>query len=236
MLLLSIVKFFIYVPIRFFYPTKVIGGKNVPKKGACVIAGNHKSNLDPFLLVLCCRRQPRMLGKDSLFKGKFKNWFFRSCGFHPVNRGKTDIAAIKFGLSMLKDGQCLGIFPEGTRVKDESIELGQFKNGAAMFASRTSSPIIPMIILNKPKMFRRNILMFGTPFMPEGNDYDAITQVLTDKMKEMRIHLESKNKKKKHHTVESVIGEVVHDVVVVAAKVAETVEAANVVETIIESV
>lgn len=84
----------------------------------------------------------------------------------PVDRGKTDLNAIKLSMRVLNDEKVLTIFPEGTRNKTEQ-ELSEVKAGAAMFAIKTKTPIVPVWIKKKPKVFRPNTLRFGKAFTLE---------------------------------------------------------------------
>ena len=84
----------------------------------------------------------------------------------PIQRGKLDLTATKSALKVLKQGKGLVIFPEGTRNKTDKT-LGSIKAGAAMFAIKSQSPIVPIWIKKKPKLFRCNVLQYGKPFILE---------------------------------------------------------------------
>lgn len=144
------------------YPTKFIGKKNLIKKGRMILAANHQSNRDAFILAVHIGRRFRFMGKKELFQNKILNFFLRSWGGYPVNRGEADITAIKTTLRLLKNGESLAIFPEGTRI--ENTEMKKIKNGVAMFASKTESPIVPAFFMKKPKPFRFNKVLIGKPF------------------------------------------------------------------------
>ena len=107
---------------------------------------------------------------------------------------KLDITAIKKSLKILKDRKKLFIFPEGTRVHNENMELGEVKQGVSMFAIKGKVPIVPIFISKKPKFFRRTKVFIGKPF--ELNDYYGIkmdseelkkaSDVVTLKLNEVR--------------------------------------------------
>jgi len=164
----------------FAFPTRIIGKKYLKyiKNDAAILSYNHQSNNDGVILKAKVVPTAKMMGKESLFEGKVKNWFFRTIGAYPVNRGGNDIQAVKTTLKYLKEGEKIGIAPEGTRVKEgESVE---FKNGVVMFALKTDSYIVPMIF-RKPttKAFRSNTLLIGKPF--KLSDFEEFKDKKTDR-------------------------------------------------------
>lgn len=155
-----------FLPIRMVYPTKFIGKKNIPK-GACVIASNHRSNLDAILLAVHTFEKKYYLAKKELFSNKFKSFIFSGIGGIKVDRQANDVGAIKEALKVLKNNKKLVVYPEGTRTNNENDELGEMKNGVSMFAIKGKVPIVPMYIAKKPKAFRRNKVFIGKPFTLE---------------------------------------------------------------------
>lgn len=148
---------------KLFYFTKKTGSENVPD-GACIIAPNHMSMHDVLFVSASIYRQIFYMAKAELFKNRFVAWLIGSLGGFPVNRGKRDITAIKTALQVLKRGDILGIFPEGTRVKEG--EHVRAKTGVALFAYRTKCPVIPVGISTKHqerRLFRRVYINFGEP-------------------------------------------------------------------------
>lgn len=158
---------FIFVCIFFsiFMPIKVIGKKNYNKKSKYVIVSNHQSAFDPFILDMCFGKRIRFIAKKELWKNKEKSFLFDNVlGCIPVDRSKgLTMSATKKIYSLLNNNECLGLFPEGTRVNDTNHEL-QVKNGACVFAIKTKTPILPCFIIKKPKFFIRNTLIIGKPF------------------------------------------------------------------------
>lgn len=181
-----------------FCPTKIIGKKYLKqvKNQASIFTCNHQSNFDPVILKCRVNKKFKIMAKESLFRGKFKNWFFRSVvGAYPVNRGDNDVTAIKTTLKYLKDKKSLLIFPEGTRNKDGN--MSQFKTGVVMFAIKTNAFVIPSAFQKCPRLFRRNKLLIGKPFkfsdidgFDDGKiDKDSLekaTKVLYDKIKYLK--------------------------------------------------
>ena len=111
-----------------------------------LICANHSSGWDPVLLVcaLASDFPLRIMAKEQLFKIPIIGGFIRRMGAFPVDRGNSDIGAVKTAIKSLKDGFSLLIFPEGTRVKE-----GQHiapKGGAAMIAIRAGVKMLPVFI------------------------------------------------------------------------------------------
>lgn len=162
-MLYYIIKYLMYIPLRFFIiPTKVIGKRNVPKKGRLLLCANHQSNWDPIYIGIYIPRRFYFMGKAPLFKKKFNNWFLRKMGAYPVHHKENDIESVKTTLKHLKDEHALCIFPEGARLKTE--EEHDLKNGVVNFALKTKSPIVPAAFMKKTKAFTSNILIVGEAF------------------------------------------------------------------------
>ncbi len=121
-----------------------IGIENIPEKGGCIIASNHRSNLDPFVLNIISPRPIFFMAKEELFKIPIFSWFIKKAGAFPVRRNGRDIKAIKRALSLLKEGYCIGIFPEGRRAKPG--EFGKPQSGVGLLVSKTDVPVIPVKI------------------------------------------------------------------------------------------
>ncbi len=130
------------------------GQENELPEGAMIVFGNHYSNLDVFLMAVALKRPLRFMGKHTLFKTPVVGAFARACGAFPVDRTRTDITAMKTALRILKNGEVLGIFPEGTRIKGGKIS--DPKGGIAMFAWKTKSPVLPIHV-----EYRRRFHLFN---------------------------------------------------------------------------
>ncbi len=191
--MLHLAQFFLYLPFKILYPTKVIGKKNLPK-GSCIIASNHTSNLDAVVFALNTWEKKYYLAKKELFKKKFNAFFLKKFGAIKIDRQTSDVSAIKNSLKVLKNGKKLVIFPEGTRVNNENMELGQVKQGVSMFAIKAKTQIVPMFLYRRPKMFRRNKIFIGKPFSldefyDKRLDNETLSQatlIVEEKMNELR--------------------------------------------------
>ena len=154
----------IFIPFLFIYPCRVIGKKNVPKKGKLIFAPNHQTLNDPIIIAykFAGWRRFKYMAKAPLFKKKFNNWFLRALGAYPVNNtATTDITAVKSTLQHLKNDEAVCIFPEGARL--QTSESNEIKHGVAMFSLRTKSPIIPAYFIKKTICFVPNKLLVGKP-------------------------------------------------------------------------
>ena len=155
-------KILAWVPLRVLYPLTV-KNKNIPK-GKVILISNHRSNLDSVLLhnILWCK--PRVLAKKEVFEKKGFRWFLKMTGTIPVDREKVELSTIKSCMAVLKSDKKLMIFPEGTRSKSDNENLNEVKNGVALIAMKANSPIVPIWIKKKPRLFRFNKIIFGEPF------------------------------------------------------------------------
>src|SRR6056297_3291107 len=134
-----------------FFNIEVINKPDIKKNKRLLIAGNHTSWSDPFFLAITIKRNISFLAKEELFKWWPVRKILLASGMYPVKRGTPDRKAISFALDILKNDKCLGIFPEGTRNKEN---IGQGHNGTAYFAYKTGTNILPVVIYNKSKNFR----------------------------------------------------------------------------------
>lgn len=150
---------------RILYRLEVTGLDNVPKTGGVIICPNHTSNVDPVVLAISLKRQIYFMAKAELFKIKVLGKFFRALGAFPVERGKGDTSAIDNAEEILKNGEQLGLFIEGTRSKTN--EFLRPKTGCAMIAYKANVPVLPVCITganeHKLKLFKKNIILIGKP-------------------------------------------------------------------------
>lgn len=197
-------RIFFTLPVSIFHPTSIRGKKNIPS-GKAILCSNHLSNWDMVLYYLNTTKKVAILAKKELFKNRILAWCMKALGAFPVDRESNDINAIKNCMKILKDEKKLFIFPEGTRLKDEDKELGEFKGGLALIAIKTKTPIVPIWIKSKPKIFRKSVYTIGKPFELEefyGQKLDEETleranQVVRQKMLELKE--ESSQKKDKNN-------------------------------------
>ncbi len=146
---------------RILFRYRFYGVENVPADGAAILCANHLSMWDPFAVVFALKRMPCFIAKKEIFKNKLLAWICKDLKAFPVDRGKMDMKAIKTALKVLKDGELLGIFAQGTRVKEgEDVAA---KAGVALFAVKSGAPVIPVAIKANYKLFSKVDVYFGEP-------------------------------------------------------------------------
>lgn len=160
---------FIRPLFNLLFPMRQINQENIPE-GAIIVCPNHSSNLDPFTVCLSMpkRMVARIMAKQELMKIPVVRFFLRRWGIFGVNRGNSDVGAIKTALRSLKSGRKLLLFPEGTRVKEEDESNG--KTGAILLAAKTGAPILPCYCEKRKHIFQRITVVFGTPYKIEAPD------------------------------------------------------------------
>lgn len=178
----------LFLPFKLLFPTKVKGKENLIK-GKAILCCNHHSNFDFFHIFASCKTKVYTLCKKELYSSKFKAWFFKKLRTIPVDRQKPEVSSIKKCLEVLNNNNNLLVFPEGTRTSNEDVQ--NIKNGVAMFALKTKSPIIPMVYLKKARIFRKNTLVIGKPiyFDLEYNKENIVkvNKIVEDKMNELLV-------------------------------------------------
>ncbi len=157
----EIVKGALYLYCKIVYRMKIIGRENIPKEGPIIVCGNHKSFLDPPLIMVTAKRKLIFLAKKELTRSKFLaflGWVFEVI---LVSKDEKDITTVKNSLKILKNGGCIALFPEGTR---KGLEKGEkVKDGAAFFAVKTGVKVVPVGISGGEKPFKKVYVNYGKP-------------------------------------------------------------------------
>jgi|P1105metagenome_2_1110788.scaffolds.fasta_scaffold30235_1 1-acyl-sn-glycerol-3-phosphate acyltransferase len=167
-----------------FYPHRYSGAENVPE-GAAIICAPHSNALDPLLVSLALGRKHYVhhLAKAEVKKVPLLGWYMKKCGSIFVRRGESDIESYKQCMRVLKAGEKLMIFPEGTRVHGDDVVKP--KSGAVRLAAKLHVPILPVYITRDKKIFRRMEVIIGEPYYIEAAphaDYDALAQECMDRI------------------------------------------------------
>jgi 1-acyl-sn-glycerol-3-phosphate acyltransferase len=143
--------------LRLIFRPYVIGLENVPATGGAIFASNHLSFSDSIFLPLVVDRRITFLAKMDYFtgrgiKGRLTAGFFKGVGQLPVDRsgGSASEAALRTGLRVLRRGDCLGIYPEGTRSPDGRLYRG--KTGVARMALEAEVPVLPVAMIDTEKI------------------------------------------------------------------------------------
>ena len=154
----------------------VSGKENVPMDGPVIMAANHLSNWDPPFVGTYMPRPIAYMAKEELFKPAICGWIISQLYAFPVKRGAADRAAIKTAIVILKQGLCLGVFPEGHRSKDG--KLGKAEAGVSLLAAMSKAPVVPTAIIGTNKIFANGGMLpklqiiFGEPMFFEGKHND----------------------------------------------------------------
>lgn len=170
------------------HPCRAFGREHIPEGGALFCA-NHTALNDPVCLVMALGRryQMRVMAKAEFMDIPVLGWLLKKAGIFGVERGKSDVGAIKTAIKFLKSGEYVLLFPEGTRVKDG--KESEAKTGAAMLAVRTGVPIVPVYIPPQKRWFRFTDVVVGEPYHPQvegrkgsAEEYKAIADDLMERI------------------------------------------------------
>ncbi|MFW5450618.1 MAG: lysophospholipid acyltransferase family protein [Methylophagaceae bacterium] len=117
----------------------------LPKTGAAIVAANHVSGLDPFLLIAASRRPLRFLIAREQYERPILHWLFKASGCIPVDRSGKPELALRQALRALEEGEVIALFPHGT-IHLDSDPPKKLKGGVARLAAWTQTPIFPVRI------------------------------------------------------------------------------------------
>lgn len=184
----AVVNGFCKIAFRFKIENQEIPQMFIGKTRGAVIIAPHVSYLDVVIMFLSVRPKQwvRLIGRDSLFKGVL-GWLLSRVGAFPIKRDTADRTAIKRATRMLKNGELIGIFPEGTR-RGKGSKMPELHGGAALIARMGRAPLIPLGLKNlelvkqkgKRVRFPKITAQFGEPisvdsfnFLPKEERLDA---------------------------------------------------------------
>jgi glycerol-3-phosphate dehydrogenase (NAD(P)+) len=122
-----------------------LGREHIPAKGPAIIAANHRSFLDPFVIATMARRPMHYVAKKELFEYRLLAWILGALGAFPVDRGASDAEMLETARTILARGDIVLIFPEGTRIRPGS--LGWPRRGVGRLALESGAPVVPVAVL-----------------------------------------------------------------------------------------
>ena len=192
-MLLSFLKFLVYVFCRVVFFVKLVDVENLPKEGPVILAVNHTSLWDPPVLIASVPRHMRVMAKKELFDHKMLKPILKLADAFPVSRGENDIGAIKTALQTLKDNDVFTIFPSGKRVL--ANESSEAKAGVALIAARSGAPVIPVAMRGGYRLFHQVKIYFGQPVTltvkdgkrPSGDDLKAFADEIMAKIESLGV-------------------------------------------------
>ena len=187
--------------LRTFYRYRLFQPEGLPQSGPVIYASNHQSHLDPPAAGLqVCQRRFRSLARASLFRVPILGWIIHGLGAVPLARGAGDMAAFKVALGVLKEGNSILLFPEGTRTRDGA--LGEFKRGVILLQKHSKATVVPLAVEGAfdvwpygqllPRLTGRIVSMAGTPIPYdelEAIGPDAMLEKLKREIETMRLQL-----------------------------------------------
>ena len=151
---------------------RIEGRENVPS-GGCLVVSNHVSFMDPTTVGWAVAREIHFLGRKSLFKPPFWNWFLPLCNVLPIDRDANDISGLRRIIRMLKDGHAVLVFPEGTRSPDGTPQAPE--PGVGLIAIKAAVPILPVRVFGTFESLSRHTkrlrfhpirVVIGKPYLP----------------------------------------------------------------------
>lgn len=201
-MLYAILKIIFQRYFRILFRAEIRGTEQVPKEGALILAANHMSNWDPPFLACFCPRIVSYMAKQELFEHPVFGAAIRCCHAFPIKRGAGDRGAIKAAVQVLKEGHCLGVFPEGTRSRDGKMKKAEA--GVGLIAAMTGATVTPAAIVGTHRVFAHGSLFpklklaYGKPMRFEGNAKNkealaAFSQSIMDEIARMKAELEDES-------------------------------------------
>jgi len=183
-------RFLCLVVFKVLWRYRATGSQNVPRTGPVIIAGNHVSYLDPVGMGIGMPRQLTYLAKKELFAIPILGPVIVGCGAYPLDREAGGAAGIRAALRVLKEGKCIGIFPEGGR------NTGEQKGGAALLAALSGAPVVPAAIVGSgnAKRLGQIRVAYGEPMTIVRNrkaDGDDLEKWTGEIMRRIRVLEES---------------------------------------------
>lgn len=189
-------KFVLAGLIRKLWRIEVVGAENERDGVPYLICANHQSMLDAVMIGAALRHNPKYMAKAELFKVPILGPFVKALGAFPVDRGGSDVGAVKKAINMLKNGESVTMFPQGTRHKGIDPKTTDIKFGCGLMAQKADVSVLPVFIKVKNyrvKLFRRTTVIIGKDITPEelceaagGNDdYKAASKHIFSRITEL---------------------------------------------------
>ena len=172
---------------------KVKGLENIEETDKVIVCANHKSLLDPIFLAISLPQRIYFMAKKELFDKPFVGGFLKALGAFPVDRFGRDLKALRTSVALVNEGKILGIFPEGTRVKE--VKRENVKDGVAFVALKAKADIMPVEIISTYKPFRKSEILIKKPI--------AVSEFASLKNKEAMKKMTDRvyDKIYEHHTI-----------------------------------
>lgn len=175
---------------KILYKVEVVNADKIPEEGPALLCAAHNNMLDMFFLGYKLKRWIYWMAKEELFRIPIAGSVFRKLGAFPIKRGKGDVGSIKTAYKHLQDGNIVGIFPHGTRVKHTNRKSAGIKPGAAMLAVNSGVKVIPAVVHGSYKLFSKIRVIYGEPYNIEvesgkkytSDDFSEISKEIIQKI------------------------------------------------------
>ena len=150
----------VYWPLRgllvpfflLYFRMQRVGREHLPRTGPLLLAANHRSFLDPFVIGTLVKRPVYYMAKRELFEKRWQAWILNALGAFPVDRGAGDGDAMATAREILERGDCVVIFPEGTRIRRRP--LAEPRRGIGRLALETGAPVAPIAVIGTDEVRR----------------------------------------------------------------------------------
>src|SRR6202042_3892461 len=152
----AIVRILFQPVFHLYFRYTRIGREHIPRRGPVIIASNHRSFLDPFVIATMARRPMYYVAKKELFRNRLQGWLLNALGAFPVDRGAADGDMIETAKAILERGDIVLIFPEGTRTRPGA--LGTPRRGVGRLALETGAPVVPLAVIGTESV-RKGVLI-----------------------------------------------------------------------------
>ena len=171
---------------------RTYGRENLIEDGPAILASNHASYLDPPLVGVCCRKDVYFLARKSLFERPVIGPLIAQLNTVPVDRDRGDVGAVRAMIKLLKSGNRVLVFPEGTRSKDGNLQPA--RAGVGLLIAKSLAPVVPVRVFGSYAALPRSggirfvpiTVVIGKPLFftkqDLGTDERAAYQVLSDRV------------------------------------------------------
>ncbi|MGE6489860.1 lysophospholipid acyltransferase family protein [Paenisporosarcina sp. NPDC076898] len=181
-------KSLVWTALNPVYRFDIKGLEHFPKTGGILICANHIDALDPPVVGITAPRPVHFMAKEELFNAPVLKPLLPKLNAFPVKRGLSDREALRRALAILKGGDVMGIFPEGTRSKNG--ELGKGFSGAGFFALKGDADVVPCAIVGPYKLFKRVKVVYGEPIIMQPYrerkaSADEVTTVIMERIQQL---------------------------------------------------
>lgn len=163
---------------KMIYRVKIVNPEKEVLDKPYIVCCNHTALMDVTVITLSMKTQIHYMAKKEVFKVPILKSFAKAMGAFPVDRKHGDVGAVKRTIELLKEGKCVGVFPQGTRMPKVHPKDTEIKNGIGMFANKAGVGILPVCIKTKKhklKLFRKTEFIIGDYIPPEDIAFEELT-------------------------------------------------------------